>query len=328
MSNYNFGSGGPYFNGSPMWGGGGFPYSSGGKHYYVDSVNGSNSNRGTSWNKAKASIFGTDGGYALLSENKHDVLHVIGGATAYASTAVGTFDKDYAHVVCETAPLLTGGRARLTNTVTTATAGEFVISAVGSVFSGLHFQHGASATAASVVGTSITGDGRNAFINCHFEGPVDATVADGTAIKTLMLTSTQDNRFVNCAFGARTILSASAAGAIVHFAGTNNNANVFEKCLFIAYNSTTTSASISYVDNAMPDSAFTMFDQCIFQGCAGTAVADVIRYTTAGHGTTILNQCALTGAGYIKWANGAWKTHVDVVNTVGAATGGLAAHPA
>ena len=328
MGSYNFGSGGPYFNGSPMWGGGGFPYSSGGKHYYTDSVNGSDSNTGTSWRKAKASIFGTSGGYQLLRENKHDVLHVIGGATAYAETAVGTFDKDYAHVVCETAPLLTGGRARLTNTVTTATTGEFVISAVGSVFSGLHFQHGDSATAASVVGTSITGDGRNAFLNCHFEGPVNATVADGTAIKTLMLTSTQDNRFYGCAFGARTILSASAAGAVVHFAGTNNNANVFEKCLFLHYNSTTTSATISYVQLAMPDSGFTMFDQCVFQHCAGTVVANTIRYTVAGHGTTILNKCALTGAGMAIWANGAWKTHIDVVNTVGAATGGLAAHPA
>jgi len=308
--------------------GGGFPYNSGGKHYFTDSVNGSDSNTGKSWDKAKSSIFGTSGGYQLLRENKHDVLHVIGGATAYASTAVGAFDKDYAHVVCETAPTLTGGRARLTNTVTTATTGEFTFTGVGSVYDGLHIQHGDSATAASVIGTHLSGDGRNAFLNCHFEGPTNATVADGTALKTFKLTSTQDNLFYNCAFGARTILSSSAAGAIVEFAGTNNNANTFKKCLFLAYNSTTTSASISFVNNAMPDSGFTMFDECIFQGCANVAVADVIIFATGGHGTCILNKCALTGAGYTKWATGTWKANIDVVNTVGAATGGLAAHPA
>jgi hypothetical protein len=307
--------------------GAGFPYSSGGNHFYTDSVNGNDGNNGTSWANAKASIWGTNGAYGLLTADQHDVLHVIGGATAYAETAVCTWAKDYTHMVAETGRIFTGGRARLTNTVTTATAGEFVISAVGCVFHGIHWQHGQSATASSVVGTSITGDGRNAFSNCHFEGPIDATLAGGTAIKTLMLTSTQDNCFTECTFGARTISSSSAAGTQVHFAGENNNANVFKDCLFIAYNSTTTSASLQFVQNAMPDSGYTMLDNCTFQGCHNVAVADPIMFATGGNGTVIVKNCSLTGAGYTIWANGAWKANIDVTSPDGGATGGLGIHP-
>jgi hypothetical protein len=323
MSVTNFDNGITSF-GMPVYGTGGFPFNAPGKHFWVDAVNGRDAQNGKTFKNAKQSFAA---GYALMTTGNNDVLHVVGGATAYACTAVLTMDKDYCHVVAHAPFTFTGGRARLTNTVTTATAGEYLISGTGCSFVNIHFQHGDSATATSVVGVAISGNGRNSFVNCHFEGPINATLAGGTAIKPLMLTSTQDNSFNHCTFGARTILSNSAAGALVHFAGTNNNANTFEDCLFLAYNSTTSSASISYVDGAMPDSAFTLFKDCIFQNCTTTAVADPIRYTTAGHGTTILKDCALSGLGYTVWATGAWKTHVDVCTAVASATGGLGIHP-
>ena len=307
--------------------GGGFPYNSGGKHWFTDSVNGSDSNTGKSWDKAKASIFGSSGGYQLLRENKHDVLHVIGGATAYASTAVGAFDKDYAHVVCETGPLFTGGRARLTNTVTTATTGEFTFTGVGSVYDGLHIQHGDSATALSAIGTHLSGDGRNAFLNCHFEGPVNATVAGGTALKTFKMTSTQDNLFYNCAFGARTILSGSAAGAVIEVAGTNNNANVFKRCLLIGYYSATSASFLSFVNNAMPDSGFTMLDECVLLNCNATAIASPIKFATGGHGTVVVKDSSLAGAGLTVWAATTGVANIDICTPVSHKTGGLGIHP-
>lgn len=315
--------------GVPVYGSaGGFPHTSGGAHFFVDSVNGSDSADGRSWEKAKASIFGTNGGYSLLTSDRNEVLHVIGGATAYAETAVGTWAHDYTHMVGETAGIMTGGRVRLTNTVQTATVGEFVISGTGCVFSGIHWQHGGSAIADSVVGVSITGgNGRNQFINCHFEGPVNATLAAGTAIHPLRITASEDNCFLGCAFGANTILSSSAAGSVVHFAGENSNRNVFKDCIFFAYNSETTSATISYADNAMSDAGWTLFDNCVFQECAGTNSADVIRYTTDGHGSTILKDCTLTGTGAATWCTSAWKTHVEVCAAVCFATGGLGIHP-
>jgi len=322
MSNYNFGSGGPYFNGSPMWGGGGFPYSSGGKHYYVDSVNGSDSNSGTSWRKAKASIFGTAGGEQLLTANQHDVLHVIGGATAYAETSVGTWDKDYTHMIAETAPIMSGGRARLTNSVTTATAGEFVISATGCVFSGIHWQFGGSATSTSLVGVALSGNGRNAFINCHFEGPIDADIGAAVGQRMLTITSSQDNWFYNCKFGQRTILSTSATGAIVSFNGTNCTDNGFVNCIFTMYNSNTASAAINYVNNAQPDSGGTYLKGCAFHNHVNASVADVIRFTTGEHGFVHLDYCTLAGLGTLVWVTNL-KSTTWITGPAGNAAGGV-----
>ena len=299
-----------------------------GNHYFVDNLLGSDDNSGKSWTEAKKTIFGSAGGYSLLTTNQNDVLHVLGTASAYTNSAVGTWAKDYTHLVGHTAPIYTGGRVRLTNTITTATAGEFVISGTGCVLKNIHYQWGASATATSVVGVALSGSGRNAFINCAFEGPTNATVAGGTAIRNLTITSSQDNYFYGCSFGGDTILSSSAAGALVSFNGTNNTRNVFEKCKFISYNSTTTSAAINYVQAATATNGWNLFDDCLFHSASGTVVADTIRYTTSYDGTTILKACALTGGGMAVWATGAWKAVIEVINPLGAATGGLGVHPA
>ena len=296
-----------------------------GKHYFVDRKLGTDDNPGTSWDQAKKTIVA---GYALLRDGYNDVLHIQGTASAYAQTAVLTLDKSYAHIVGHASPIYTGGRVRITNTVTTATAGEFVISGVGSVFKNIHFQWGGSATATSVVGTALSGDGRNAFLNCHFEGPTDATVAGGTAIRALTITSSQDNLFKGCSFGGDTILSSSAAGSVISFNGTNNSRNVFEDCIFVAYNSTTTSATVNYVNNGMATSNWNLFRNCVFHSSSGTVVADTIRYTTSALGATILQNCALTGTGIAVWATGAWKAVIEVCNPINAVAGGLGFHPA
>jgi len=306
--------------GSPV-NGGGFPLSSGGNHYFVDSVNGSDSNTGKSWSKAKASIFGTAGGEQLLTANQHDVLHVIGGATAYAETAVGTWDKNYTHMVAETNPIMSGGRARLTNSVKTATTGEFVISASGCHFEGIHIQWGASATAASVIGLSITGD-RNSYVNCNFEGPIDATVGGGTAIRMVSLDSVQDNWFYNCKFGQRTILSTSAAGALVEFKGTNNTDNGFIDCLFTLYNSNVGAAAVSFVNNAMPDSGVTTLKSCLFQNSHAAATTDVIRVATAAHGLIHMHDCSIAGIGTTVWTTSN-DENVYTTGPAGSAAGGI-----
>jgi hypothetical protein len=298
-----------------------------GKHFFVDSVNGSDSNSGKDWAHAKKSVYGTAGGYSLLTTGNNDVLHVLGNATAYLSTAVGTWSKDYCHMVGHTAPIYTGGRVRFTNSITTATAGEFVISGTGCVFKNIHWQWGQSATATSVVGVAISGNGRNAFINCAFEGPTSATCAGGTAIRTVTITSSQDNYFSNCFFGGDTAVSNSAAGAVLSFNGTDNTRNVFEDCIFVAYNSTTTSATINYVDGATATSSWNLFKDCLFHSASGTVVADTIRYTTSYDGSTILKGCSLTGTGMAIWATGAWKAVIEVCNPINAVAGGLGFHP-
>jgi hypothetical protein len=281
--------------------GGGFPYSSGGNHYYTDSVNGSDSNTGTSWEKAKASIFGTAGGEQLLKANQHDVLHVIGGASSYAEAAICTWDKNYTHMVAETNPIMSGGRARLTNSVTTATTGEWIISATGCHFAGLHFQWGGSATNTSLIGVGITGD-RNSFVGCNFEGPIEATMGAAASQRMVQLRSVQDNWFYNCKFGQRTILSTSATGAVVEIAGTNNTDNGFVDCLFTLYNSNTASAGLSFTLNAMPDSGVTTLKHCGFQNHHAAATTDIIRTATAAHGLVDMHYCTLSGIGTTIWS--------------------------
>jgi hypothetical protein len=308
--------------GVPIYGTGGFPHSSGGNHYFTDSVNGSDDNSGTSWDTAKASIFGTNGGYALLTADQHDVLHVIGGATAYIETAVGTWAKDYTHCVAETNPIMSGGRARIYSTVATATAGEFVISATGCHFSGLHFQWGASATATSLVGVTITGD-RNSFTNCNFEGPINNAMSAIAATRMLTLSSVQDNWFYNCKFGQRTIIASAATGAVVEFIGTNNTDNGFVDCIFTMYNSNTASAAVSFLELAMPDSGITTFKGCLFQNHHDSATADVIRNTTAAHGVVHLDYCSLVSKNTAVWATNL-KTNIWTTGATGHLGGGVA----
>jgi hypothetical protein len=288
--------------GVPIQGNSGFPYTSGGSHFYTDSVNGSDSADGKTWATAKASIWGTYGGYSLLTTNKHDVLHVLGGATAYAETAVGTWAHSYTHCVAETNPIMSGGRARITNTVQTATGGEWVISGSGCHFSGLHFQWGASAKAESLVGVSITGI-RNSFSNCNFEGPIDATIGAATGIRTVTLgTGVQDTWFYGCKFGQRTIENTDATGALVEFLGSNNTDNGFVNCIFTMFNSNVGACAVSFVLNAMPDSGITTFAHCAFQNHHTAATTDVIRTDTTAHGIVQLHYCTLVGNGTSIWS--------------------------
>lgn len=295
------------------------------KRFYVDPVNGSDGNTGKTISNAKKTF---SAGYNLTTTNRNEVLYVIGGASALAQTAVLTIDHDYTSVIGLAPPTKTGGRARFTNTVGTATTGEFVISATGCKFANLHFQYGDSAHEHSVIGLSLTGNGRNYFQDCQFEGPIDATVGAAAYRVVNVGTGVQDLTFKGCQFGQRTILSTGSAGATIHFAGANNTNNVFEDCILNAYNSNTASASVSFAHEAMPDSGWTLFKNCLLINHVNANIADHIRFTTSGHGTVVLQDCALAGLGTLVWCTGAWKANIFVTNAAGAATGGVGANPA
>ena len=305
-------------------GGSMFPFDSPGSHFYVDPVYGSDDNSGESFLSPFKTI---KKAYDQCTTLKNDVVHLMGSATAYAQAAVLTFDKDYTHIVAHTAPIRNGGRARITNTVATATAGEFVISGTGCVFVNLHFQFGASATATSLVGLALSGNGRNAFINCEFEGPLDAGIGAAASQRMLTITSSQDNYFLNCSFGQRTIINTSATGAIVSFNGSNNDGNVFERCNFHLYNSNTASAIINYVDGAMAASGYTQFIESAFMNHHTAAIADIIRNTTNAAGMVLLQNCPLSALTATPvWATNL-KTNIFISNAAGAATGGRSVNP-
>ena len=305
--------------------GGGLGLKSLGNEYFVDSVNGNDGFSGKYPDKPKKSF--TEG-YALMSSNQDDVLWVAGRGTAYAQTDLVTMDKNYAHVIGYGAGLRSGGRVRFTNTVTDETAGEFVISGTGCTFENIHWQYGDSATATSVIGVGITGSGRLQFTNCNFEGPINATIGAASYRVVNIATGVQDITWERCSFGERTILATGAAGALVHFAGTNNTNFIFDDCIFVEYNSNVGSAVLCFANNAMPDSGWTLLNDCMFVRCVNANITDPIRFTTGGHGSVILRNCAYGGLGTKVWHTAASKTNVFVCNAAGAATGGVGANPA
>lgn len=306
--------------GVPIFGSGAFPFNSPGKHFWVDYVHGSDSNPGTSYELAKKTI---SAGYALCTTNRNDVLHVVGGASAYAESAVLTFDKDYTHVVGHVTPGYTGGRVRITNSVTTATAGEFVISGTGCTFVNLHFQWGASATATSLIGIAISGNGRNAFVGCNFEGPIDATIGAAAGQRLMTITSSQDNYFYRCGFGQRSILNTAATGAVVALNGTNVTDNVFEECIFHLYNSNTASCTFHVANGAVPASGSNVCRRCTFFNHTTAAIADQIRNTTNAAGIFLLDDSKLVSLGTAVWATNL-KTSIFCTGAASANNGGVA----
>lgn len=294
------------------------------RKYYLDPVYGSDGGDGSK----DAPVKTLTAGYSMLRTKRHDTLYVIGGASALAQTAIFTFDKDYTRIIGVGPRTLTGGRSRLTNSVTTATTGEFVISGTGCMFEGLNWQYGDSGVNTSVIGVSITGDGRIEFRDCSFEGPINATVGGASYRVVNIGSGVQDISWRRCHFGQRTILATGAAGATVYFAGSNNTNFTFEDCQFNAYNSNTASCTLGFANNAMPDSGWTLLRNCVVINHYNANIADPIRFTTGGHGTVILQGCALAGLGTLVWATGSWKTNIFVCNAAGASTGGVGANPA
>lgn len=306
--------------GAPVFGSGGFPMSATGSHFWVDYANGSDSNDGTEPTKAKKK-FST--GYALMTTNKNDVLHVIGGSGAYAETGIVTMDKDYCHVVAHATPSFNGGRARITNTVATATAGEYIISGTGCTFQGIHWQFGDSATATSLVGLALSGNGRNTFINCEFDGPFDAGIGAAAGQRLMTITTSQDNYFFLCSFGQRTVLNTAATGAVVALLGTNNTGHTFEQCKFHSYNSNTAAGFIHVANGAIPASGYIIFRRCTFLNHHTATMADAIRNTTGAAGIIMLDDSKLVGLGTVVWATNL-KTNIFATGAASANNGGIA----
>ena len=298
--------------------GGGFdPFT---KRWFVDPVNGSDGNEGKSISNAKKTFAA---GYAKCTENKNEALYIVGGASALAQTAILSLSKDYTHIIGLAAPIATGGRVRFTNSITTATTGEFVSDTVGSIYANLHFQYGElSATAGDIVGFGLNGE-RNYFENCHFQGPIDATIGAAAGQTMLKITGVQDNKFKKCSFGQRTILNTSSTGSVIWFAGSNVSNNEFEECEILSYNNNTGASFVKFSNNAMPDSGYTLFRRCNFLTTVSNNMADAILFLTAGHGSVFLDYCTLMGAGLTKWTTN-FAANVFVTGPASSATGGMA----
>ena len=264
---------------------------------------------------------------AAMTAGRNDTMVVLPGL--HSQDAVMTFSKDYSHILGAVAPTMSGGRARFDNTMITATTGEFVISSKGSIIKNLHFQTGINNTAASVIGVSMTGDGRNYFENCYFEGSLGALVGAAANNKVLSIgAGVQDLTFNKCLFGNHTILNTSSTASVVYFVGPNSTNINFDDCVFQNYMSDAGGCTLRFAASAMPTSGWTYLKRCTFLNLVNVNYTDMILMTSAASGNVTLDACSFGGLGTKVYCTSAHKSNIYVCNAAGAATGGVGANPA
>lgn len=254
----------------------------GGDKFYVDPVNGSDSNAGTGPGTAKLTLAAA---YALLTDNANDTLYFIGGASSLTVADGFTWDKSYTHFIGLASALNAGGRCRLTHSADFTPI--FPITGSGCQFANIHIQHGRGAVG-NLVSTLLSGS-RNSFINVQWEGPLHATEG-GVAYRELVFANNAEaNSFYNCNIGQWSIGATEALGREIEFLGFSSD-TYFENCEIrcnindAAHELVEVSAGLGAA-NAM----------CTFKNCDFVQIASGTTLTKAiegpANGTVLLLDC-------------------------------------
>jgi hypothetical protein len=234
--------------GVPMIGGiGGIPLT--GTWYFVDPVNGSDGNEGTSPDQAFATLYQA---HASMTAGQNDVCLLIGNGAASGSARLSTalaqtidpaatagtltWSKNACHLIGVSAPTMVAQRSRIappsgTYTQSTFGSGNFVVvTAAGCIFSNISLFNGFSTGGTNQICWTDSG-GRNYYNNVNFGGMGDAASAQNTGSRSLKISGTTgENTFVNCVIGLDTV-TRTVANASLEFAGGTPR-NTFINCTF------------------------------------------------------------------------------------------------
>lgn len=225
--------------------------------YIVDTVNGSDTNPGTSFAAPLKSVAAA---YAKCTDNQHDVVLMLGMATADNPTAAITWSKNYTHLIGMTSPLPgMGQRARIVNHADNDLAVLFTLSGSGCIVKNIQFYDGKN-SAADGACVLVSGS-RNYFKNVFVAGMADAT-ALGPATRAgsySLKVSGAENYFEDCTVGVDTVVRSAANSELV-VAGARNR---FRHC-DIRSNSVTAGKFLVTIDNSGGDLRDTIFDDCLF----------------------------------------------------------------
>lgn len=234
--------------GIPVLGGASIPFT--GDYFFVDPVNGSDGNQGTSPSRAFQTIYKA---HAMMTSGNNDVCYLIGNGAASgtarlslanavsvdstATTGTLLWTKSAAHLIGICSPTGVAQRARLappTGTYTQATfnSGNFVtVSGSGCMFANISLFHGFSTGGTNQICWTNTG-ARNYYENVDFGGIGDAASAADTGARSLLVGSAGagENTFVRCTIGLDTV-TRSVANASLELAGGTPR-NQFIECIF------------------------------------------------------------------------------------------------
>jgi hypothetical protein len=279
----------------------GLPYV--GSVFYIDPINGSDTNRGTS---ADGDAFKTlTKAYAAITTNKHDVIVIVpagaGTGEPYATveTAAITWSKNLCHLIGNVAGTPLSSRAR----VSTATAGlsPFItISGQGNSFHNVQFY---SAATTNYINVRVSNN-RNFFENVHFAGLANETAGNNATGASLELYGAQENYFVNCTIGLDTITRTAANANLKISLGDDTVArNVFDCCIFPMLADADAPLFIKQGDSGGMD-RWNLFRGCQFINCVSstsTTQTDAISIHATPGGMLVLHDCMKIGA--TGWAN-------------------------
>ncbi len=319
MSGTHFG-GVVYSMGVPLLGGEGILTQ--GDSYFLDPVNGNDSNNGKSVDKAKKTLLAA---YDATTAAQNDVIYYLASTTAGSTTvsATLTWSKNQVHLIGVCAPTLIAKRARIMQAYgTTAVSPMIDITATGCIFKNLYFFQGV-ADATSLIDIRVTG-ARNYFENVHFAGIGDAT-QDASGGCSLSLDGAAENTFVNCAIGldTQTTRTSNTTELLVD---TSSSRNAFIDCILYAWISGATHTLVKIADTAGVD-RWLWFKRCLFlsesanNALAMTAAIDTVSAAVSSY--IILQDC--TAVGITAWYDTAsGKLYANMASPTASAAGGLA----
>jgi len=226
-----------------------------GKEFFVDPVNGLDTNTGLSWDSALASVAAA---YLLCTDGANDKVIYLGGATGDTLAATLTWAKSYTHLIGACAPTMVAQRARIHNETVLALTPLINITGSGCIFKNIYIFQGVDEAVANI-NVQVTG-GRNYFENVHFAGGGHASQAiNGGA--SLKLDGAEENTFVDCTIGVDTI--AAATGMMGLLLDTEARRNVFKHCNFTMSAGHIDAGFVEVVDGTGID-RYTIFDKCNF----------------------------------------------------------------
>jgi hypothetical protein len=261
------------------------PFGPNSKYFFVAPATGSDSNDGSTPEKAFATV---DAGEDALTANRNDTLIYMADSSGTNLSAALTWDKSYTNFTGVCAPSAMAQRARIFQTSTLTGASPLLnITASGCTFRNFYIFQGVN-DATSLINVQVTG-GRNYLENVHFAGGGHASHAiNGGA--SLKLAAAEENLFVNCTIGVDTI--GAATGFVGLLFDTGAKRNEFRNCRVIM-EAAHTGAAFMEVADATGITHWNLFDGCVFINSSSTitmAEGAILPAVTTG-GVLLMKDC-------------------------------------
>lgn len=284
----------------------GIPFGPKSKYYFVDAVNGSDGNNGTSIKSAKKTLAAAED---LTVGDQHDTVFLVGGDTSDTQAAALAWDKDYTHLI-GIGPPFPGIGQRCRIGISAVAGPAITFSGRGCIVKNLQVQN---SYAGASFGTLVSG-AYNYFENVYFNGMNHASSAN-KATSYCLSVSSAENYFKNCTIGSVQLAMSSTNAPLI----LSNGANTFEGCRIQHYSETAGNFLVSLAAGTGGMSLI-LFDRCVFfnqtvNWAAGST--DAFNIAQTGSHYVLLKDCV--GIGFTGWADVVTHVYHD---SAAPATGG------